>query len=86
MPIVRDQMAEHIQAGACDIITVERLATLYRLARRRLRKLGYHNVIVYLGNGTLGWPAQAPGWSVSSRPWSEKKRACSTPTKPRSLH
>ena len=60
MPIVRDQMAEHLQAGACDIITVERLATLYRLARRRLRKLGYHNVIVYLGNGTLGWPAQAP--------------------------
>lgn len=30
------------------------------LARRRLRKLGYDNAYVHLGNGTLGWPAHAP--------------------------
>lgn len=43
-----------------QVYTVERLETLYRLARRRLRKLGYHNVYVHLGNGTLGWPEHAP--------------------------
>jgi protein-L-isoaspartate(D-aspartate) O-methyltransferase len=43
-----------------QVYTVERLKTLYRLARRRLRRLGYHNVHVHHGNGTLGWPAHAP--------------------------
>ena len=43
-----------------QVYTVERLETLYRLARRRLRKLGYNNVYVHLGNGTLGWPEHAP--------------------------
>jgi protein-L-isoaspartate(D-aspartate) O-methyltransferase len=43
-----------------QVYTVERLETLYRLARRRLRKFGYDNVSVHLGNGTLGWPEHAP--------------------------
>jgi protein-L-isoaspartate(D-aspartate) O-methyltransferase len=43
-----------------QVYTVERLAVLYRLARRRLRRLGYQNVVVHLGNGTLGWPEHAP--------------------------
>ena len=43
-----------------QVYTVERLETLYRLARRRLHRLGYHNVSVHLGNGTLGWPEHAP--------------------------
>jgi protein-L-isoaspartate(D-aspartate) O-methyltransferase len=43
-----------------QVYTVERLEKLYRLARRRLRKLGYHHVYVHLGNGTLGWPEHAP--------------------------
>jgi protein-L-isoaspartate(D-aspartate) O-methyltransferase len=43
-----------------QVYTVERLEPLYRLARRRLRKLGYDNVYVYLGNGTLGWPEHGP--------------------------
>lgn len=45
---------------AAQVYTVERLAVLYRLARRRLRTLGYANVLVHLGNGTLGWPEHAP--------------------------
>ena len=28
--------------------------------RRRLRRLGYHNVTVHYSNGTLGWPEHAP--------------------------
>jgi protein-L-isoaspartate(D-aspartate) O-methyltransferase len=43
-----------------QVYTVERLEILYRLARRRLRRLGYHNVYVHYGNGTLGWPEHAP--------------------------
>ena len=43
-----------------EVYTIERLVQLYRLARRRLRRLGYHNVAVHHGNGTLGWPAHAP--------------------------
>jgi len=43
-----------------QVYTVERLETLYRLARRRLRRLVYHNVSVHHANGTLGWPAHAP--------------------------
>jgi protein-L-isoaspartate(D-aspartate) O-methyltransferase len=42
------------------VYTVERLETLYRLASRRLRRLGYRNVSVHHANGTLGWPAHAP--------------------------
>ncbi len=43
-----------------QVYTMERLETLYRLARRRLRRLGYHHVSVHHANGTLGWPAHAP--------------------------
>jgi protein-L-isoaspartate(D-aspartate) O-methyltransferase len=43
-----------------QVYTVERLEPLYRLARCRLRHLGYHNVCVHQGNGTLGWPEHAP--------------------------
>lgn len=43
-----------------QVYTVERLESLYRLARRRLRRLGYDNVYVHHGNGTLGWPEHAP--------------------------
>jgi protein-L-isoaspartate(D-aspartate) O-methyltransferase len=39
---------------------VERLEKLATLARHRLQELGYHNVEVLHGNGTLGWPAHAP--------------------------
>jgi protein-L-isoaspartate(D-aspartate) O-methyltransferase len=40
--------------------TVERLADLAGSARRRLELLGYTNIIVHEGDGTLGWPEQAP--------------------------
>jgi protein-L-isoaspartate(D-aspartate) O-methyltransferase len=42
------------------VYTIERIALLYRLARRRLRAFGYHNVLVHHSNGTLGWPEHAP--------------------------
>ena len=43
-----------------EVYTVERLETLAAAARARLAGLGYRNVHVVEGDGTLGWPEQAP--------------------------
>jgi protein-L-isoaspartate(D-aspartate) O-methyltransferase len=40
--------------------TVERHPSLAREAEERLARLGYANVHVIEGDGTLGWPARAP--------------------------
>ena len=45
---------------ASHVYTVERLHPLAAAARQRLRELGFHNVQVLAGNGTLGWPEYAP--------------------------
>ena len=45
---------------AAHVYTVERLHPLAAVARQRLRALGFHNVQVLAGNGTLGWPEHAP--------------------------
>jgi protein-L-isoaspartate(D-aspartate) O-methyltransferase len=45
---------------AAEVYTVERLATLTESARRRLAELGYTNVHVRQGDGSLGWPEHAP--------------------------
>ncbi len=42
------------------VFTIERHPALADLARARLRQLGYDNVEVRTGDGTLGWPEQAP--------------------------
>jgi protein-L-isoaspartate(D-aspartate) O-methyltransferase len=43
-----------------EVYTVERLGTLAAAARTRLAELGYRNVHVREGDGTLGWPEHAP--------------------------
>lgn len=45
---------------AGEVFTVERIASLAQGAEVRLQELGYHNVTVRLGDGTLGWPEHAP--------------------------
>jgi protein-L-isoaspartate(D-aspartate) O-methyltransferase len=45
---------------AAEVFTVERYASLARVAEERLEKLGCHNVHVMHGDGTLGWPVFAP--------------------------
>src|SRR5688572_32232670 len=45
---------------AGEVVTVERHAELAEEARRTLEYLGYENVQVVVGDGTLGWPAKAP--------------------------
>jgi len=43
-----------------EVFTVERIQFLADQARERLSRLGYHNVQVHCGDGTLGWPRHAP--------------------------
>jgi protein-L-isoaspartate(D-aspartate) O-methyltransferase len=45
---------------AREVFTIERLASLADQARRVLKSLGYDNVHVLTGDGTLGWPPEAP--------------------------
>jgi protein-L-isoaspartate(D-aspartate) O-methyltransferase len=45
---------------ASEVFTVERLPGLAESARQRLADLGYHNVHLRCGDGTLGWPEHAP--------------------------
>ena len=41
-------------------ISIERHAELAQQAAARLRELGYQNVFVRTGDGSLGWPEEAP--------------------------
>jgi protein-L-isoaspartate(D-aspartate) O-methyltransferase len=43
-----------------NVYSVERLSILAESARQRLELLGYTNIIVHEGDGTLGWPEHAP--------------------------
>jgi len=45
---------------AAEVYTVERVGALADAARDRLAELGYGNVHVLEGDGTLGWAAHAP--------------------------
>jgi protein-L-isoaspartate(D-aspartate) O-methyltransferase len=45
---------------AAEVYTVERVGALAAAAGDRLAKLGYGNVHVLEGDGTLGWPEHAP--------------------------
>ena len=49
-------LAEIVQA----VLSIERHAELANIARERLRRLGYANVEVVVGDGTLGYPPRAP--------------------------
>ena len=42
------------------VYTIERHAGLGETARKRLRSLGYENIIFKVGDGTRGWIAHAP--------------------------
>jgi protein-L-isoaspartate(D-aspartate) O-methyltransferase len=42
------------------VFSVERIAPLYRRALALLDRLGYHNVVLRHGDGTLGWRDHAP--------------------------
>lgn len=48
-----------------EVFTVERVAELAVTAESRLEGLGYRNVHVRHGDGSLGWPEQAPFDAIS---------------------
>jgi protein-L-isoaspartate(D-aspartate) O-methyltransferase len=45
---------------AAEVYTIERIESLAEHARSRLADLGYANVHVRYGDGSLGWPEHAP--------------------------
>lgn len=45
---------------AAEVFTVERVSSLVKYARGKIDSLGYENVQVKKGDGTLGWPEFAP--------------------------
>ena len=45
---------------ADQVIAIERHHELFELAQKRMERLGYSNVRIVEGDGTLGWPAEAP--------------------------
>jgi protein-L-isoaspartate(D-aspartate) O-methyltransferase len=45
---------------AREVHTVEILPDLAQSAAERLQRLGYSNVFVHIGDGTLGWPESSP--------------------------
>ncbi len=45
---------------ADEVYTIERHGSLAASAREKIRELGYDNVHVQRGDGTLGWPEHAP--------------------------
>lgn len=45
---------------AREMVAIERHELLAKLASARMKRLGYANVTIVHGDGTLGWPEQAP--------------------------
>jgi protein-L-isoaspartate(D-aspartate) O-methyltransferase len=45
---------------AKEVLSVEQHSSLADRARERLRSLGYRNFRIRVGDGTLGWPEEAP--------------------------
>jgi protein-L-isoaspartate(D-aspartate) O-methyltransferase len=45
---------------AHEVLSVERLPSLAEQAQKSIVELGYHNVTISTGDGTLGWPQRAP--------------------------
>lgn len=50
---------------AREVHTVERIEELASSAAERLARLGYRNVHVHHGDGTLGWPPAAPYQAIA---------------------
>jgi protein-L-isoaspartate(D-aspartate) O-methyltransferase len=50
-----------VLAGLCRrVYSIERHPVLLKGAEARFRELGIHNITAITGDGTLGWPKQAP--------------------------
>lgn len=53
------QTAVLMELGA-KVYTIERIPSLAERAEKRLKEMGYENFKIRIGNGTLGWPEEAP--------------------------
>jgi protein-L-isoaspartate(D-aspartate) O-methyltransferase len=53
-------IAREIVGSKGKVITIEIDRKTYEFAVSNLQKLGYEDILIILGNGTLGYPAEAP--------------------------
>lgn len=49
---------------AGEVYSIERFANLSQRAENSLKELGYTNIKIKVGDGTLGWPEEAPFDSI----------------------
>lgn len=49
-----------LAAIAAEVFTIERIPALTKNAEEILRELGYNNIRFLVGDGTKGWPEEAP--------------------------
>jgi protein-L-isoaspartate(D-aspartate) O-methyltransferase len=45
---------------AKEVYTIDRVASLAKRAEERFHSLGYNNIHVKVGDGTMGWPEESP--------------------------
>lgn len=45
---------------AAEVLSIEKYPRLAGKAEERLRRLGYDNLSILVGDGTMGWPEEAP--------------------------
>lgn len=50
---------------AKQVFTIERHSSLVEMARLAFRRLGYENIQIRCGDGTQGWPEEAPFQGIS---------------------
>ncbi len=50
---------------AGEVYTIERIESLAHAARQRFTRLGYENIHLRVGDGSLGWPEHAPYDAIS---------------------
>jgi len=53
-------LAREVVGWRGKVVTIEIDVEVFKFAKRNLEKTGYNDVLVVLGDGTLGYPAEAP--------------------------
>jgi protein-L-isoaspartate(D-aspartate) O-methyltransferase len=43
-----------------EVLSIERIDALSAYAEKKLIQLGYENILLFVGDGTLGWPGKSP--------------------------
>jgi len=56
------------------VFSIERYPNLAYVANQALQRLGYKNIIIRVGDGTLGWPEEAPFAESAMALWAGRRK------------